>query len=296
LPIQSMTGYARTEGSVEICSWVWEARGVNGKGLDVRCRLPGGFDALESVVREKVKQRLQRGNISLSLNIEWVRQGGAYGINEDVLNSYIAMLPELGEKVPGLKPASLDGLLALKGVIETRDEAVTESARDELQPVLLSSLEETLDGMLVMRADEGARLAAVLSQQVGTIEELCAAAAKSAAMRPVAIRLRLKQQVEALLEDVPTLSAERLEQEAALLMTKADISEELDRLTAHVGAARDLLSGDGTIGRKLDFLCQEFNREANTLCSKSGDVELTRIGLDLKAMIEQFREQVQNIE
>jgi len=291
-----MTGYARTEGSVEICSWVWEARGVNGKGLDVRCRLPGGFDALESVVREKVKQRLQRGNISLSLNIEWVRQGGAYGINEDVLNSYIAMLPELGEKVPGLKPASLDGLLALKGVIETRDEAVTESARDELQPVLLSSLEETLDGMLVMRADEGARLAAVLSQQVGTIEELCAAAAKSAAMRPVAIRLRLKQQVEALLEDVPTLSAERLEQEAALLMTKADISEELDRLTAHVGAARDLLSGDGTIGRKLDFLCQEFNREANTLCSKSGDVELTRIGLDLKAMIEQFREQVQNIE
>lgn len=296
MPIQSMTGYARTEGSVEICSWVWEARGVNGKGLDVRCRLPGGFDALESVVREKVKQRLQRGNISLSLNIEWVRQGGAYGINEDVLNSYIAMLPELGEKVPGLKPASLDGLLALKGVIETRDEAVTESARDELQPVLLSSLEETLDGMLVMRADEGARLAAVLSQQVGTIEELCAAAAKSAAMRPVAIRLRLKQQVEALLEDVPTLSAERLEQEAALLMTKADISEELDRLTAHVGAARDLLSGDGTIGRKLDFLCQEFNREANTLCSKSGDVELTRIGLDLKAMIEQFREQVQNIE
>ncbi|NQU56491.1 MAG: YicC family protein [Rhodospirillales bacterium] len=291
-----MTGYARNEGSGEHCSWTWEARGVNGKGLDVRCRLPAGFDAMEAVVRERVKQRLVRGNISLSLSIEWLCQGGAYAINEDVLSGYIAMMPELNEKIPGLKPPTLDGLLALKGVIEPRDEAVSEQARAALQTVLLSDLEETLSAMIAMRADEGARLADVLSQQVATIEDLCAAATKTAAMRPDAIRLRLKQQVEALLADAPSLSAERLEQEAALLMTKADINEELDRLIAHVGAARDLLKSDGAIGRKLDFLCQEFNREANTLCSKSGDVELTRIGLDMKAMIEQFREQVQNIE
>jgi uncharacterized protein (TIGR00255 family) len=291
-----MTGYARIEGHDEHCSWVWEARGVNGKGLDVRCRLPAGFETLDPVVRERVKKRLGRGNISLSLNIDWLRQGGAYRVNEDVLGGYMAMLPELAEKVPGLKPASLDGLLALKGVIEASDEAIDDGARENLQAVLLSDLEKTLDALLVMRAEEGARLDTILSQQIGVIEELCAAAAKSAALRPEAIRLRLKQQVEALLQDVPTLSADRLEQEAAILMTKADINEELDRLRAHVEAARELLKGDGAIGRKLDFLCQEFNREANTLCSKSGDVELTRIGLDLKAMIEQFREQVQNIE
>ncbi len=296
MAIQSMTGYARTESSGELCAWVWEARGVNGKGLDVRLRLPAGFDTMEPQVRERVNKRLQRGNIQLSLSIEWVRKGGAYGINEEVLNGYIALLPQLSEKVPGLKAASLDGLLSLKGVIEPRDEKITDAERAALQTLLLGDLDETMSALLVMRAEEGARLGAVLAQQIATIEELCLAAAKSAAIRPAAIRLRLRQQVEALLEDVPTLSPERLEQEAALLMTKADISEELDRLSAHVGAARDLLNGDGAMGRKLDFLCQEFNREANTLCSKSGDVELTRIGLDLKAMIEQFREQVQNIE
>jgi uncharacterized protein (TIGR00255 family) len=296
VPIHSMTGYARTEGSDDQCSWVWEARGVNGKGLDVRCRLPGGFDSMESEVRERVKKRLGRGNISLSLSIDWQRQDSPYTINKDILDGYLALLPELAGRVPDTRPASLNGLLSLKGVIEPRDEGISEDAREDLQAVLLGSLEQTLDALLIMRADEGARLAGVLGQQIGTIEELCAAASKTAATRPEAIRLRLKQQVEALLEDVPTLSAERLEQEAALLMTKADIKEELDRLSAHVGAARDLLDEDGAIGRKLDFLCQEFNREANTLCSKSGDVELTRIGLDMKAMIEQFREQVQNIE
>jgi uncharacterized protein (TIGR00255 family) len=296
LPIHSMTGYARTEGSDDQCSWVWEARGVNGKGLDVRCRLPGGFDFMESEVRERVKKRLGRGNISLSLSIDWQGQGSPYTINKDILDGYLALLPELAGRVPDTRPASLNGLLALKGVIETRDEGVSEDACEDLQAVLLVSLDQTLDALLVMRADEGARLAGVLGQQIATIEEFCAAASKTAATRPETIRQRLKQQVEALLEDVPTLSAERLEQEAALLMTKADINEELDRLSAHVGAARDLLNENGAIGRKLDFLCQEFNQEANTLCSKSGDVELTRIGLDMKAMIEQFREQVQNIE
>jgi uncharacterized protein (TIGR00255 family) len=190
----------------------------------------------------------------------------------------------------------MDGLLSLKGVIEPSDQSLSDDTQKGLEIFLLKDLDETLVALQTMRDEEGARLGDVLNQQVDTIASLCQAAAKVAAIRPDAIRKRLKKQVEVLLEDVPTLSAERLEQEAALLMTKADISEELDRLSAHVAAAQDLLKQDSSIGRKLDFLCQEFNREANTLCSKSGDVELTRIGLDMKAMIEQFREQVQNIE
>lgn len=296
MKIHSMTGYARNEGYNEHCSWIWEVRGVNGKGLDVRSRLPGGFEAMEATVRDQIKKRLRRGNVSASLALEWVRQGNAYGINEDVLNGILEMLPRLAKQVPDASPASLDGLLALKGVVEPRDEGLSEEVRQSLETTLLGGLEDALDAMIAMRGEEGARLADVLSHQISAIEDMCDEAGKIAALRPDIIRKRLKEQVEALLEDVPSLSAERLEQEAALLMTKADISEELDRLAAHVAAARELMNQDAAIGRKLDFLCQEFNREANTLCSKSGDVDLTRIGLDLKAMIEQFREQVQNIE
>ena len=296
MKIHSMTGYARNEGYNEHCSWIWEVRGVNGKGLDVRSRLPGGFEAMEATVRDQIKKRLRRGNVSASLALEWVRQGNAYGINEDVLNGILEMLPRLAKQVPDARPASLDGLLALKGVVEPRDEGLSEEVRQSLETTLLGGLEDALDAMIAMRGEEGARLADVLSHQISAIEDMCDEAGKIAALRPDIIRKRLKEQVEALLEDVPSLSAERLEQEAALLMTKADISEELDRLAAHVAAARELMNQDAAIGRKLDFLCQEFNREANTLCSKSGDVDLTRIGLDLKAMIEQFREQVQNIE
>jgi uncharacterized protein (TIGR00255 family) len=291
-----MTGYARLEGSYDQCSWVWEARGVNAKGLDVRCRLPAGFDTMEPQVREQVKKRLGRGNISLSLNLKWQCQDSAYVINKDVLDGYLALLPELARSMPDIRPLSFSGLLALKGVIEPREDDISRDALENLHVRLIGSLDQTLDALLVMRADEGARLVKVLSQQISAIEELYIDASKTAATRPEAIRQRLKQQVKSLLEDVSSLSQERLEQEIALLMTKADINEELDRLSAHLGAARDLLNAGGVIGRKLDFLCQEFNREANTLCSKSGAGELTRVGLDMKAMIEQYREQVQNIE
>lgn len=291
-----MTGYARIEGYNDHCSWVWEVRGVNGKGLDVRLRLPSGFESLETAARDTVKKEVRRGNVSVNLNIDWVKTDGAYGVNQEVLNGFINLLPELAEKAPGVAPARLDGLLALRGVIEPKDETLSDKDREKLEKVLLSGLREAMTSLNTMRADEGAHLADVLTQQIDTIDGLCADAARMAALRPEAIRKRLKEQVEALLEDVPSLNAERLEQEAALLMTKADISEELDRLNAHVSAVRDLMRENIAIGRKLDFLCQEFNREANTLCSKSGDVELTRIGLELKALIEQFREQVQNIE
>jgi uncharacterized protein (TIGR00255 family) len=296
LSVHSMTGYARTEGYNEHCSWTWEVRGVNGKGLDVRCRVPGGFETLDVTARDRAKKCLRRGNITLSLSIEWARKGEAFVINEAALKNYVDLLPQLSRQVPDARPVTMDGLLSLKGVIEPSDQSLSDDTQKGLEIFLLKDLDETLVALQTMRDEEGARLGDVLNQQVDTIASLCQAAAKVAAIRPDAIRKRLKKQVEVLLEDVPTLSAERLEQEAALLMTKADISEELDRLSAHVAAAQDLLKQDSSIGRKLDFLCQEFNREANTLCSKSGDVELTRIGLDMKAMIEQFREQVQNIE
>ena len=296
MSVHSMTGYARTEGYNEHCSWTWEVRGVNGKGLDVRCRVPGGFETLDVAARDRAKKCLRRGNITLSLSIEWVRKGEAFVINEAALKNYVDLLPQLSRQVPDARPVTMDGLLSLKGVIEPSDQSLSDDTQKGLEIFLLKDLDETLVALQTMRDEEGARLGDVLNQQVDTIASLCQAAAKVAGIRPDAIRKRLKKQVEVLLEDVPTLSAERLEQEAALLMTKADISEELDRLSAHVAAAQDLLKQDSSIGRKLDFLCQEFNREANTLCSKSGDVELTRIGLDMKAMIEQFREQVQNIE
>ena len=296
MSVHSMTGYARTEGYNEHCSWTWEVRGVNGKGLDVRCRVPGGFETLDVTARDRAKKCLRRGNITLSLSIEWVRKGEAFVINEAALKNYVDLLPQLSRQVPDASPVTMDGLLSLKGVIEPSDQSLSDDTQKGLEIFLLKDLDETLVALQTMRDEEGARLGDVLNQQVDTIASLCQAAAKVAAFRPDAIRKRLKKQVEVLLEDVPTLSAERLEQEAALLMTKADISEELDRLSAHVAAAQDLLKQDSSIGRKLDFLCQEFNREANTLCSKSGDVELTRIGLDMKVMIEQFREQVQNIE
>ena len=296
LTINSMTGYARSEGYNEHCSWIWEVRGVNGKGLDVRLRLPAGFEDVEPRVRDRAKKCLRRGNVSINLTIEWIRQSGAYTVNEEVLSGFVALLPKLAARAPDARPASLDGLLALKGVIEPRDEKLPDSARGDLEAALLSNLDEALASMQAMRADEGARLAHVLGKQIDTIQTLCADAAKLAALRPDAIRRRLKEQVAALLEDASSLTPERLEMEAAVLMTKADISEEIDRLAAHVAAARDLMNEDAAVGRKLDFLCQEFNRETNTVCSKSGDVDLTRIGLELKAVIEQFREQVQNIE
>jgi len=296
VPIHSMTGFARAEGQDDDCSWGWEARSVNGKGLDVRCRLPTGFEALEQRVRERAKQTLRRGNVSLTLTLTRTRAAALRRLNEDVFNSIAALLPDLAARVPDATPASLDGLLALRGVLESGDEGFTDAQMEQLEPSLMAGLDVALAALTDMRTAEGGRLAEVLSGQIDAIDELSAEAAKLAAVQPDTIARRLKEQVEALLGEVPPLPAERLAQEAALLMTKADVSEELDRLAAHVAAARELMSADAAIGRKLDFLCQEFNREANTLCSKSADVDLTRVGLDLKAAIEQFREQVQNIE
>jgi uncharacterized protein (TIGR00255 family) len=291
-----MTGFARHEGHDDACSWAWEVRSVNGRGLDVRCRLPAGFETLEQPAREKVTKRFRRGNVQLALTVMSRRTEGILRVNQDALNQILMLVPDIRRRLPDVQAPTADGLLALKGVIETVEPEQSVEEREAREARILADLETALAALAAMRAEEGGRLACVLLDQLDTIADLCGKAETLAATQPAAILERLKTQIAALMETVPALPADRLAQEAALLAAKADMREELDRLKAHGEAARTLIASGEGAGRKLDFLCQEFNREANTLCSKSTDVALTRIGLDLKAVIEQFREQVQNIE
>jgi len=291
-----MTGFARSEGQSNGCSWTWELKSVNAKGLDVRCRVPNGFENLEKAARDRVAKTFKRGNVTVNLTFSWIKGDAGFRVNPQVLEELLATLPEIRKQLPDAAPPSVDGLLALRGVIEPVEEELSDVARSALNSEILESFEPALAALLAMRDDEGARLSEALDTRLDEIAGLSGDAEKLAALQPDAIRERLKTQVETLLADISALSEDRLAQEAALLMTKADIREELDRLKAHEQAARELMGNGGAVGRKLDFLCQEFNREANTLCSKSQDVTLTRIGLDMKSAIEQFREQVQNIE
>ncbi|MGE4280277.1 MAG: YicC/YloC family endoribonuclease [Magnetospirillum sp.] len=298
MSIASMTGYARAEGRDASTSWLWEAKSVNGKGLDVRCRLPHGLDGVEIAARDLTTRKLKRGNVQLSLNLTAVAQGPGLRVNKEFLEELVALVDELGPSHQNIAPARWDGLLAVKGVLEAAngDEAESEETRAVREAAIKADLEAVLDSLAAMRLTEGERIQAVLASQLDEIEILAERAGGTAALRPEALRERLRQQVAAVLEAAPSLAEDRIAQEVALIAVKSDVREELDRLRAHVAAARDLIAQGGAVGRKLDFLSQEFNREANTLCSKSSDVELTRIGLDLKAVIDQFREQVQNIE
>jgi len=291
-----MTGFARAEGSTPTCTWGWEAKSVNGKGLDVRLRLPRGYDALDAPGRNRVAKALKRGNVSLNLDITWTRPLSGVRVNDEVMNQVLAAADKVKAARPDVAPPSVDGILALRGVLEQIDEEPDADERAQLEGVLLAGLDQTLEQLIDGRDAEGQRLGGVLHDQLAVVESLCEQAGDVAALAPDAIRKRLVEQVEQLTRDFAAIDPDRLAQEAALIMTKADVREELDRLSAHIAAARDLLGEVEPVGRRLDFLCQEFNREANTLCSKSSDTDLTRIGLDLKAVIEQFREQVQNIE
>jgi uncharacterized protein (TIGR00255 family) len=290
-----MTGFARTEGEAEGLAWSWELKSVNGKSLDLRFRLPVGFDALELPLRRLIGERLKRGSVSVSLTIARTAAGANLQVNRAVLDQVIALSRELGRETEAAPPR-IDGLLALRGVLESGEGMPDTATRERRETLLLTGCRKALDALSIMRSAEGARLGAVLVERVQDISDLTAAAEASAATQPDAIRARLKSLVDALKDAAPSISEERLAQEAALLVARGDIREELDRLAAHIAAARELLAEGGVIGRRLDFLCQELNREANTLCSKSADVELTKIGLALKAGIEQLREQVQNIE
>ncbi|BAE49551.1 YicC/YloC family endoribonuclease [Paramagnetospirillum magneticum] len=299
MTVASMTGYARAEGRDSQGSWVWEGKSVNGRGLELRCKSAPGYDGLEVVAREAAARRLKRGNVQLSLTVRTETEQSQIRVNEALLSQLVAICDQWQSRAGSVQPARMDGLLAIKGVLEPVTEAEVgdadslRAARDE---AMKASLEAMLDQLAAMRRVEGARIAAVLAAQLDEIATLSARAGNCAVLRPEAVRERLRAQVALVLEAAPTLAEDRIAQEVALIAVKADVREELDRLAAHVAAARDLLAQGGAVGRKLDFLAQEFNREANTLCSKSSDVELTRVGLDLKAVIDQFKEQVQNIE
>ena len=296
MPIFSMTGFARAEGERDGFDCTWEIKSVNGRGLDIRCRVPQGLESLDVAVRDRVAKRLRRGNLQIGLTVTRERVQGGYRVNREVLDHLLSLVPEVSQRLPDVAPPRVDGLLALRGVIEQVEAEEDEDMSRAFETAILAGFDAALAELAAVRDAEGGRLAVVLADQLTAIDGLCEKAAALAATQPDAIRDRMREQVAALLDAAPELPEERLVQEAALLAAKADVREELDRLWAHMAAARDLMTQDGAIGRKLDFLCQELNREVNTLCSKSSDMELTNIGLDLKTAVEQMREQVQNIE
>lgn len=297
--IASMTGYARAQGADERRRWVWEARSVNGRNLEIRCRVPQGFDRLENPARTAVGGRLKRGNVSLTLTLASERQSSPLRINRALLAELGALVEEV-RKSTGAAAPSADGLLRVRGVIEEEEEGEqTEEALAALDKALSVTLGEVLKALVMARAAEGKALAKVIDGHIVEIEGLCQRAAERAQAQIGTVRARFESQLSELLGRAPALSEERFAQEVALLVGKADVREELDRLAAHISQARTLLAEarpDNPVGRKFDFLCQEFNREANTLCSKSADIELTRIGIDLKGAVERMREQVQNVE
>jgi uncharacterized protein (TIGR00255 family) len=297
--IASMTGYARAQGSDDQRRWVWEARSVNGRNLEIRCRVPQGFDRLENPARGAVGGRMKRGNVTLNLTLTSERQTKPLSINRTLLAELATLVDEV-RKSTGAAPPSADGLLRVRGVIEEEEAGdESEEALAVLDKALQASLDETLKALVSSRAAEGKALAKVIDGHVAEIESLCGRATERALAQIGTVRARFEAQLAELLGRVPALSEERFAQEVALLVGKADVREELDRLGAHIAQARTLLAdarSDNPVGRKFDFLCQEFNREANTLCSKSADIELTRIGIDLKGAVERMREQVQNVE
>ena len=290
-----MTGYARAAGSVPGVRFHVEIKSVNARGLDIRMRLASGFDFLEADLRRLIGGAIVRGAVTLTLVVEREEAGGRVYINERALGTVLAAMERLRLTVEAAPP-TLDGILGLRGVIEQQDTALGADGEETLRAAILAAAEEAIAGLAAARHDEGQRLGPILSQRVDEIAALAQAAENHPGRSREVILQRLRQQLADLDAAGAGVSEERLAQEALLLATRADIREELDRLVAHVAAARQLLAEGGAVGRRLDFLSQEFNREANTLCAKSNAVELTAIGLDLKAVVDQLREQVQNIE
>jgi uncharacterized protein (TIGR00255 family) len=295
MTLTSMTGFARADGALGATTWTWEVRSVNGRGLDVRLRLPPGSEGLEAGVRAAVAKRLVRGSLSVALNLK--RSDGAteLRVNEAALGQVLIAVEGIRARL-NAPPPRAEALLGIKGVIEVveREESETEArARSE---AILASFADALDELVRTRSAEGERLAAVIADQLNAMARLVAQIEAAPSRSPAAIRERLKEQIARLLDTGAMLEESRILQEVALLATRADVAEELKRLAAHIAAARDLIEASRPAGRQLDFLAQELNREANTLCAKAADAEVTRAGLELKAVIDQMREQVQNIE
>jgi uncharacterized protein (TIGR00255 family) len=295
MALSSMTGFARSHGVCGSYAWVWEIKSVNGKGLDLRLRLPPGWDAIEAALRSRAAEALVRGSLQASLTVERSGAAPVVRVNTAVLEAVLAAARQLTRRIEA-SPPTLDGLLGLKGVIEIDDAAEGEEERHSAEAAVVSGFAEAMAALADMRHHEGAALARVLGLRLDDIAALTERAELAPGRRPEAIRARLAEQVSALLAQSDRFDPDRLHQEAILIATKADVREELDRVSAHVAQAKALIEQGGAIGRRLDFLAQELNREANTLCAKAGDVELTNIGMELKAAVEQFREQVQNVE
>lgn len=292
-----MTGFARTRGEAEGATWAWELKSVNAKGFDLRLRLPAGLDAVEAEARRMIGTVIGRGTVQASLDLSRPERVAAVRLNEPLLAGLAKTLNEAAASA-GLQPPSLDAILSIKGVVETIEDPASGEATERLGRALTASFEEAVLALCAARQREGEALRALLGERIAAIEALVAAADASPARGAEAVRARLRRQIEDLLGagGAEQLDPNRLHQEAMLLAVKADVREELDRLAAHVEQARELLARGGAVGRRLDFLAQELSREVNTLCAKSNDVGLTAIGLDLKALVEQFREQVQNVE
>jgi uncharacterized protein (TIGR00255 family) len=295
--LNSMTGFAARRGEGAGASWTWDVRSVNGKGFDLRLRLPEGIEGLEAAVRAAVSARVARGNVSVTLRLAQEASAASYRVNEAALHAALSALgrAEAAARAAGFetRPLSPADILGLKGVLDTNGDA---EAQAELLPALTDDLAGALDDFIAARAQEGAALAALIAGQIDGIAALVAAAGSAAEARRPQMEAALSDNLARVLAGAGEADPNRVAQELALLVVKADVTEELDRLGAHVAAARKLLAGGGAVGKRFDFLMQEFMREANTLCSKSGNIELTRIGLDLKTLIDQMREQVQNVE
>ena len=292
--ISSMTGFARIEGRVGDISWVWELRSVNGRNLDIRVRAPGFVEQVERVLREAIAAQIKRGSIQGLLTVERADSISRPHVNFDVLQGLISDLSEI--ELPNgapIHPARLDGLLQIRGVLESSGAADSDEV---MRTAPLGDIPSLVDDLAKSRADEGRRVATVLEEILSKTLDLVTKAKSLAASQPEQVAGRYKETLIRLMGDAVSVPEERIVQEAAALAVKIDVTEELDRLTAHVAHARELIAAGGPVGRRLDFLSQEFNREANTLSSKSADLSLTRVAMDLKTAIDAFREQVQNIE
>lgn len=299
MTLQSMTGFARYSGTHQngetVTHFTWEVRSVNGKGLDVRLRLPQGFEALEHNIRGLVAKSFTRGNMQVSLNVEQNSEGREVSLNHALVEKLLNASQELQARF-GVAPLTLDGLFALRGVLDQPQDTVSEEDQAALKAGVMDGLGSLLQQLQEARELEGAALKRIFEKHVEEIATLTEKARHDPARGVEAIKARLSAQVALLLDVSQALDKDKLYAEAAYLATKADIQEELDRLDTHVASARKLLQNGGAIGRKLDFLSQEFNREANTLCAKSNAATITAIGLELKAAVDQFREQIQNLE
>jgi uncharacterized protein (TIGR00255 family) len=295
MALSSMTGFSRAHGAAGAHAWSWELKSVNAKGLDIRFRLPPGWDAVEVQARQRATEKLSRGTVYCNLTAERKGVAPAVKINEPVLNAVIATLHQLSGKLDAAAP-TLDGILALKGVMKVSEEDEREEERAAAEAAVIAGFDAALADLVAMRRHEGDALGSILNTRLDEIATLTARAEAAPGRKPEAIKARLAEQVATLMNASQRFDSDRLYQEAIMLASKVDVREELDRLSAHVAQAQKLLRDGGPAGRRLDFLAQELNRESNTLTAKANDVELTNIGLELKSTVEQFREQVQNLE